>query len=112
MCTDIVFFKVEGWSTIPHNSVLGRIVRATRERHIPQLETLVHTLRPRAWTYARRKNPTLKLPQRRMWVDCDSTADMVYGHQEGAEKGYNTTKKGALSYNPLLALCVASKEIL
>jgi len=112
MCADIVFFKVEGWTTIPHNSALGRIFRATRERHIAQLEALVHTLRPRAWKYARRKNATLKLPRRSMWIDCDSTADMVYGHQEGAEKGYNTKKKGALSYNPLLAFCVASKEIL
>ena len=112
VCADIVFFKGEGWTTIPHNSALGRIFRATRERHIPQLETLVHTLRPRAWTDARRKNSTLTLPQRRMWIDCDSTADMVYGHQEGAEKGYNTTKKGALSYHPLLAFCMESKEIL
>ena len=71
VCADIVFFKGEGWTTIPHNSALGR-----------------------------------------MWIDCDSTADMVYGHQEGAEKGYNTTKKGALSYHPLLAFCMESKEIL
>ncbi len=112
VCADSVFFKIEGWTTIPHNSALGRIFRATRERHIPQLETLVHTLRPRAWKYARRKNSALKLPQRSMWIDCDSTADMVYGHQEGAEKGYNTTKKGALSYNPLLAFCAMTKEIL
>jgi len=112
VCADIVFVKVDDWHSIPHNSVLGRIFRATRERHIPQLETLVHTLRPRAWKYARRKNSALKLPQRSMWIDCDSTAEMVYGHQEGAEKGYNTKKKGALSYHPLLAFCVTTKDIL
>ncbi len=112
VCADIVFLKVEGWTTIPHNSALGRIFRATRERHIAQLETLVHTLRPSAWAYAARKNSTLTLPRRTMWIDCDSTEDMVYGHQEGAEKGYNTKKKGARSYHPLLAFCVATKEIL
>ncbi len=72
----------------------------------------MHTLRPCAWKYAGRKNSTLRLPQRRMVIDCDSTADIVYGHQEGAEKGYNTQKKGALSYHPLLAFSVATKEIL
>ena len=34
--------------------------------------------------------------------DADSTVSMVYGNQEGAEKGYNTVKKGAKSYHPLL----------
>ncbi len=112
ICADIVFVKVEGWTSIPHNSALGRIFRGTRERHVAQLETLVHTLRPAAWKYASRKNSTLELPQRTMWIDCDSTVDRVCGHQEGAEKGYNTEKRGALSYHPLLAFCVETKEIL
>lgn len=35
-------------------------------------------------------------------IDADSTVCMVCGNQEGAEKGYNTVKKGAKSYHPLL----------
>lgn len=35
-------------------------------------------------------------------LDADSTVSMVYGNQEGAEKGYNPIKKGAKSYHPLL----------
>jgi len=35
-------------------------------------------------------------------LDADSTVSMVYGNQEGAAKGFNTTKKGAKSYHPLL----------
>ena len=35
-------------------------------------------------------------------LDADSTVKSVYGSQEGAAKGYNTTKKGAKSYHPLL----------
>jgi len=35
-------------------------------------------------------------------LDADSTVKSVCGHQEGATKGYNTTKKGAKSYHPLL----------
>ncbi len=36
VCADVVCFKGGGWITIPHNSGLGRIFRATRERHIAQ----------------------------------------------------------------------------
>lgn len=35
-------------------------------------------------------------------LDADSTVKSVCGNQEGAAKGYNTTKKGAKSYHPLL----------
>ncbi|MBS3769979.1 MAG: transposase [Bacteroidales bacterium] len=35
-------------------------------------------------------------------LDGDSTVSMVYGHQEGAAKGFNEKKKGAKSYHPLL----------
>jgi len=35
-------------------------------------------------------------------LDADSTVKSVCGHQQGAEKGYNTTKKGAKGYHPLL----------
>ncbi len=35
-------------------------------------------------------------------LDADSTVKSVCGSQEGAAKGYNTTKKGAKSYHPLL----------
>jgi len=34
--------------------------------------------------------------------DADSTVTTVYGNQEGAAKGYNSHKKGARSYHPLL----------
>jgi hypothetical protein len=35
-------------------------------------------------------------------LDADSTVKSVCGNQEGADKGFNTTKKGAKSYHPLL----------
>ena len=36
------------------------------------------------------------------WLDCDSTARTLYGHQEGAVKGYNPAHPGKKSYHPLL----------
>ena len=38
----------------------------------------------------------------RITLDADSTVKSVSGNQEGAAKGFNTTKKGAKSYHPLL----------
>jgi hypothetical protein len=35
-------------------------------------------------------------------LDADSTVKSVCGNQEGAAKGFNSTKKGAKSYHPLL----------
>ena len=35
-------------------------------------------------------------------LDADSTVKSVCGNQEGVAKGFNTTKKGAKSYHPLL----------
>lgn len=39
---------------------------------------------------------------RHITFDADSTVSIVYGNQEGAEKGFNSKKKGAKSYHPLL----------
>ncbi len=39
---------------------------------------------------------------KRITLDADSTVKSVCGNQEGAAKGFNTTKKGAKSYHPLL----------
>ncbi len=43
-------------------------------------------------------------------LDLDSTVKTVYGHQEGARKGYNPTKRGKRSYHPLLAFLNSTKE--
>jgi hypothetical protein len=45
----------------------------------------------------------------RITIDCDSTVCTVYGHQEGAEVGYNPHKKGAPSYHPLVCYCSEMK---
>jgi hypothetical protein len=36
------------------------------------------------------------------WLNADSTVRTLYGHQEGAEKGYNPAHRGKRSYHPLL----------
>ena len=36
-------------------------------------------------------------------IDTDSTVETVYGNQQGAAKGYNSKKRGAKSYHPIIA---------
>jgi len=45
-------------------------------------------------------------------LDADSTVQTVYGNQEGAAKGYNSHKKGAKSYHPLLIFASELKIVL
>jgi len=44
-------------------------------------------------------------------LDADSTVTTVYGNQEGSAKGYNSHKKGAKSYHPLLAFASELKLV-
>ena len=45
-------------------------------------------------------------------IDADSTVKTVYGHQQGAAKGFNPGKKGAKSYHPLLAFASEIKLVI
>ena len=47
----------------------------------------------------------------RITIDCDSTEQTVYGHQQGAAKGYNPKNKGKLSYHPLLCFVSEMKIV-
>ena len=42
----------------------------------------------------------------------DSTVRGVYGHQQGAERGYNSKKRGQRSYHPLLCFIAETRECL
>jgi hypothetical protein len=47
----------------------------------------------------------------RITIDCDSTEETVFGHQQGAEKGYNPKNKGKRCYHPLICFCSEMKII-
>jgi hypothetical protein len=66
---------------------------------------------PRFWEQLHRVNDRLlqtfiHLPDHRsrLIFDLDSTVLTVFGHQDGAEVGYNPRYRGKRSYNPLLCL--------
>lgn len=107
-----VLQKAAGWLRIPDETTLGRLFKEVTERHVSELETFVHNLRQTVWQRAKRLNAHQVSVLSPLWIDVDSSVKTVYGKQEGAAKGYNPHKKGALSYHPLLAFCTRTKEIL
>jgi len=109
---DQVLQQLSGFERIPDQSVLNRIFHAFHYSMVSQMETLNHRLRERAWKKAFPREDTCPWARSDLWVDCDSTVKTVFGVQEGAEKGYNPHKRGAMSYHPLLAFCAQTKEIL
>ena len=110
--SDGVLQRVAGWRWIPDESTLGRVFKEVKERHVSELETLVHAVRKRVWARALRAGCSRIAIQCQKWVDADSSVKTVYGRQEGSAKGYNPHKRGAPSYHPLLAFCTDTKEIL
>ena len=110
--SDGVLQRVAGWVRIPDESTVGRLFKEVSERHISELENLVHEARKRVWGRALRAGTSRIAIQCQRWVDVDSSVKTVYGRQEGSAKGYNPHKRGAPSYHPLLAFCTDTKEIL
>jgi len=109
---DPVLRRIAGWVQVPDDSTLGRVLKDISERHINALETLVHTCRDRVWELALHSGASKVALHCVHWVDGDSTVKTVFGHQEGAAKGYNPKNKGKLSFHPLLAFSAFTKEIL
>jgi hypothetical protein len=93
-------------------STLGRLFKELRERHVSELETLLHEVRNKVWTRALRAGRSRIAVQCQKWVDADSSVKTVYGRQQGSAKGYNPHKRGTPSYHPLLAFRTDTKEIL
>ncbi len=110
--SDAVLRRVAGWRWFPDESTVGRLFKELTERHVSELETLVHAARKRVWARALRAGTSRIAIQCQKWVDADSSVKTVYGRQQGTAKGYNPHKRGAPSYHPLLAFCTDTKEIL
>jgi hypothetical protein len=110
--SDGVLRKIAGWTKVPVDTTIGRLFKEVTEKQISQFESLNHRLRGQIWRMANRAGVSKVGLNQTQWVDIDSTVDSVCGTQEGAAKGYNPKKKGALSYHPQLAFLAGSKEIL
>ncbi len=92
--TNGVFQYLTGLPKVPHPETLRQFLIAKALVLHPKLHTVHNHLRAHFLA--------LPYPLTSLWFDFDSTARTLYGHQEGAMKGYNPHKKGAKSYHPLL----------
>lgn len=93
--TNGVFQYITGLPSFPNPSTLRRfLIHGAACDLLPQLRDAHDRLR--AIFLQRPSTPSS------FWLDCDSTVRTLYGHQEGAEVGYNPPHRGARSYHPLL----------
>src|SRR6266498_1016136 len=96
-----VFRYLSGLPTYPDPSTSRRFLL----RVAPQALTRLRKLHDRLLAKMIAKP---HLPSRLIF-DLDSTVLVVYGKQQGAEVGYNPTKRGRRSYHPLLWFVPRSK---
>jgi Transposase DDE domain group 1 len=53
-----------------------------------------------------------QIPDEKITIDFDGTVITRYGEQEGAEVGYNPTKKGRKSHHPLIAFAAEPRMVI
>lgn len=92
--TNGIFQYITGLPSFPNPTTLRRFLTRAASLLWPQVQSLHDNLRTHF----------LCLPEKRttFWLDCDSTVRTLYGHQQGAEIGYNPTHRGKRSYHPLI----------
>jgi mannose-6-phosphate isomerase-like protein (cupin superfamily) len=88
-----VFKMLIGLNRFPNPTTLRRFLVRGSEELLPQLVRLHDRLRKYFIDRI--------VPDKKLLVDMDSTVCTVYGHQEGALKGYNPRARGKRSYHPL-----------
>lgn len=86
-----VFQYLTGLPRVPRPNTLRRFLSDKAEILLPRLQSTHNILRSH-----------LLATHSSYWLDFDSTVKTLYGHQEGAVKGYNPQHKGRKSYHPLL----------
>ena len=98
--TDSVLRAIAGCTKLPVDTTIGRLFKDVTERQISQLESVTHRLRGQIWRRANRAGVSKVGLNPTQWIAIDATVASLCGPQEGAAKGYNPKKKGALSYPP------------
>jgi len=96
-----VFQSLSGLPVYPNATTLRRFLLRLGQHALPKLRRLHDGFRARV----------VAVEQRRRFIfDVDSTVLVVYGHQEQARRGYNPTKRGRLSYHPLVCFEGQSRD--
>lgn len=88
-----VFKLLIGLSGFPNPTTLRRFLQRSSADLLPQLIRLHDRLR--------KYFLNLIVPEKKLLLDLDSTVCTLFGHQEGATRGYNPNYRGKRSYHPL-----------
>lgn len=91
------------WARFPVNTTLGRIFRLFSPKHCTELAEVEQQARRPVWG---------RKWFQRLTLEFDSSVKGVFGHQAGAEKGFNPKKNGQRSYHPLLCFVAETRECL
>lgn len=83
-----------GLNRFPGTRAMRDFILGLSPEDVTQIQKLHHLLRSRMFQYPN--------PISTFIVNFDSVVLTVYGHQEGAEVGYNPRKHGRRSYHPLV----------
>ena len=99
-----VFQYLTGLPSFPKPNTLRRFLTDKTTILLPRLRSAHNKLRSRF----------IILPNAHSsyWLDFDSTAKTLYGHQEGVVKGYNPGHPGKKSYHPLVCTEARLKDCL
>jgi len=95
--------KLWDWVSFPVETTVVRTLNLFGQSQVVKIADLNQNLRQQVWSRKWLGKVTL---------DLDSTVKTVYGHQEGAEKGYNHVHPGKRSYHPLIAFIAETGEAL
>lgn len=91
------------WEQFPDDTTIGRIFKLFNQKHCKELSDVEAEVRKKVWN---------KKWFGRVRLDMDSSVRGVWGHQEGAEKGYNSQKRGQRGYHPLFCFIAETRECL
>ena len=93
--------KLWDWIRFPVETTIIRTMNRFGYAQVIQLANLTQHLRQKVWDQKWFGRITL---------DFDSTVKTAWGHQQGANKGYNPQHKGKNSYNPMLSFIAETGE--
>lgn len=94
------YFKVE---KLPVVSTFWRYLNSLGINQGQSLLRVMAVLRERVWHYSGLSYGCVN-------IDIDTTAETVYGEQQGGRICYNTEKKGAKAYRPVVAFIEQTRE--
>ena len=101
---DTFILKLLDLEKIPHASNVSRFIKSFTFKHCQQIVELKREL----FKKFHKKAFHLK----KLTIDADSTVMNLWGHPEGAEKGYNDSKRGNRCYHLVLAFIYETKELI